>query len=965
MSITPPESELITELSNIARGRLPLEEADVVVPLLAALYAGAPPSALASEAPEHLYAAAVNLSRFIRQRTDGPQLRIFNPTLDEHGYTTPHTIIELWQADMPFLVDSVSSELARLGTEIQLVLHPIVRVTRTPDGTLRTLEAARSLTENANDDQQHRLESIIHVRVLALSAQSFDQLEQNLRAVLSDVRVVVSDFSAMRDKCWALTNELSTHDDNEDTKEAAEFLRWMANGDFVFIGYRQLRYLATEYPKPTSEQGLGILRDQKRDVFDWRGSLSTNRPLQALKANARSTVHRPVHLDVVVVRCSPETVDPQEETLFDIFVGLYSLSAYSHTPESIPLLRQKLSRVASRAGYLPNSYDAKALKYILDTYPRDELFQIDEETLLEIARGILYLQHRQRVALFARKDPLGRFVSCLVYIPRDRMDTSLRLRVQQVLSSAYRGTVSSYTTHLTHDPFARLHLIIKTSPQDEGELAHDEIERRLESITQSWEDRLQNALIHDLGEQRGAERSREFRHAFPVGYREAYDVLTAVADVKFTGRALAIGEPTMKLYRPVEFPPNQLRLKVFIPSGVAALSDIVPMLENMGLRVVSEVPHELRPASASSAVRLQDFTLSTEGGVAVDLSAVGQSFIDVFSAVWRGTMGDDGFNKLVLHAGLRSREVKLFRAYARYLRQINVPFSLNYMEATLRRHPQFSRLMVELFTVMFDPSWEAPETLTESSAPAVPPLPGQSKPKDPLAHRRAVADELVEQARALLEGVENLDEDRILHAFLSTFTATTRTNFYQLNEAGEYKDYLVLKFDSARIDCMPKPKPFREIFVFSPRLEGVHLRFGHVARGGLRWSDRIEDLRTEVLGLVKAQQVKNAVIVPVGSKGGFVAQKPPPPEAGRDAYLEEGVRCYETFISGLLDVTDDRRGHDEPPAIASKERRVFRPGEPHLTDARRVRRALPGCSMGARTPHASRAPRAAVSDRSA
>lgn len=905
---------LFEQLFALIRERLP-QEADAQLVFTKGLYSGPTAVDVLSERPDHLYAAAINLHRFVAQRKEGEvKVRVFNANLDEHGYATPHTIVEVVQADTPFLVDSVSAELSRLGAEIQLILHSLYRIERNIDGQVVSLDVAQSLGQESSG----RIESVLHLRVRAQPPETFAEIEERLRAVLRDVHVAIQDYPLMLEKCVELATTLEQAEQAPAAdithSESGELLRWMADHEFTFLGYLRLQRKAHANQSYVRGEGLGLLRDPSRDVFDWSIVPAELRGTMVLKANVASTVHRAVPLDVVV------TCVPSGEAL-EAFVGLFSLSAYSRSPSEIPLLRQKLKRVIESSGFLPESYDAKTLRYILETYPRDELFQIDEATLLQNGQGILRIQHRHRVALFTRRDVLGRFVSCLVYVPRERMDTNLRLKVQDILCRAYGGELASYSTSLNNEPHAKLQFIVNTVDPSKTPI-HQEVEAQIEKVTQGWQDRLLAALVSEFGEQLGSARARQFAHAFPASYREAYDELAAVSDVALAVDAATSGVPRMKLFRPVEFAPHQLRLKVFVPAGIAALSDIVPMLENMGLRVVSEVPYDIRATGGLKAVRLQDFTVATEGEVPVDLALVRAPFIAVFGAVWSGAMADDGFNKLIIHAHLQGRDVKLLRSYARYLRQARSPFSLHYMEATLRRYPEFTRTLVRIFHTKFDPKWQ-PEGSSEASA-AVPALPGSRPPSADDRHfalRQNAADELIKKARTLLDSVDNLDDDRILRSFLSVVDATVRTNFYQLDASGNQKDYVALKFDCMRIENLPKPRPLREIFVFSPRVEGVHLRFGLVARGGLRWSDRLEDFRTEVLGLVKAQQVKNAVIVPVGSKGGFVVSKAPPPEAGRDAQLQEGIACYRTFVSGLLDVTDNRE-HGEivrPPNVVAHD----------------------------------------------
>jgi glutamate dehydrogenase len=895
------KEELIGAICTMADKRLGPERAALAKPFCAELYRHAPPADIAVQRVEHLYAAAVSLLGFIRERSPGrPNIRVFTPGLDEHGWHTQHTVIEIVTDDMPFLVDSVLGELSRQQVDVQLVVHPVIEVVRDEAGVLSSVAPVGS------GSSKHS-ESVIHVRVAARDEEQRVQLVAALARVLEDVAVAVRDFEVMLHASAEVASQLSrlaASSDDAATAECAAFMSWLNDGHFVFFG---ARYLDLEVPndgrsvRPKPHAGLGLLRDPSRDVFEHYQPARQGELIRILKANQRSTVHRPVHFDAVLVS---DVFNGAPRPASHLFIGLFSLSAYSCQTEAVPLLRHKAARVLERAGLTPGSHDYKALMFILETYPRDELFQIAEDDLLHISLGILQLQNRQRVALFSRRDPFGRFVSCLVFVPRDRMDTALRLRIQEILADSYGGSISAFYTRLGDEPLARVHLIVKTQKDQEPRFDHTSIERKLFEATRSWQDRMKAALINELGEEHGLEQASRYAGAFPAAYRESYDEITAVGDLTYIEAAVDTGEMTMHLYHPVEAGAFQLALKVFLVSGrPTALSDVVPMLENMGLRVIGETPYEIRPLD-HAPIRAHNFDLETEGQVAIEVGQIKESFIEVLSCVWRGSVSNDGFNKLVLHAGLRAREVKLLRAYARYLRQAHLPFSLGYMQQTLRKNPEITRLLVQLFMAKFDPDLAGFEG-------------GVLQPSARIT--RAVV--LEEMLLHKLDRVASLDEDRILRAFIGVIGATTRTNFFQRGENGE-RDYVSFKIDSGRVRELPAPRPYREIFVFSPRVEGVHLRFGPVARGGLRWSDRQEDFRTEVLGLVKAQQVKNAVIVPVGSKGGFVV-KQPPSEGGREAVLAEGIACYRTFIQGLLDVTDNRVGdqivtpdrvvaHDDP-----------------------------------------------------
>ncbi len=891
--------DVLEQVAHTAAHRLNAARAKLALPFIEGLYEHVPPGDLVTRRPEHLYCAALSFLDFAdSRRASRVALRAYTPTDEVHGWHSNDSIIEIINDDMPFLVDSAVAELNRLGIEVLLVVHPIFGVQRGADNALEAV-----FRQGTNGATSH--ESFMQIHVCKLSPEMLHRAEAGLKRVLEDVRVAVADFAGMRDRCTALSERIATADaDNAaDRDEVVEFLKWLNADHFTYLGYRRCEFVAEEGRlglKPLAVEGMGILRDSQREVFEGFQPLHTRELLRIFKANQRSTVHRPVHLDALVL---PElsTAQPRSPTgegqVVHMFVGLFTLSAYSRSPEAIPLLRHKLDQTMARSGLSPQSHDGKALRYILETYPRDELFQSSVEILLSISVGILHLQNRLKVALFARRDPFHRFVSCLVYIPRDRMDTTLRMRIQTILSEAFSGSVTAFYTQLNDQPLARLHLIIKTPHGASIHVDQAAVERRLWEATRSWGDRLQGALRDELG-QVGDLASR-YRDAFSISYREQFEPGTAVSDIAFIERVLTTGQLAMRLYRPDGAAGARFGLRMYKPDGFIQLSDVLPMLENMGVRVISEVPYDVNPVGAKR-VWLHDFSIVTDGEVEFDIDDISEDFIHVLQCALEGTLENDGFNRLVLHAGMTAVQVRLLRAYAKYLRQIRVPFSLDYMQTTLKKNARIAKLLVDLFAAKFRP-----------------PRPGEPAPRRPNGRDTIEVDVLENEIMARLDQVDSLDEDRILRRFYNAIDATVRTNFYQSDANGERKEYLSIKFECSRLEHLPQPRPYREIFVFGPRVEGVHLRFGPVARGGLRWSDRLEDFRTEVLGLVKAQQVKNAVIVPVGSKGGFVLKRPPSPEAGRDAFVAEGVACYQMFIQGLLDVTDNRVGEEivTPPQV--------------------------------------------------
>ncbi len=856
--------------------------------LARALFADAGPDDLRDDAPDDVYGAALALWSLGAQRQRGrASVRVYTPALDEDGWSSRHTIVEVVTDDMPFLVDSVSNFLTRNHAEVLLVLHPLFLAERDASGALTELHP------EAGPGARGARESWMHVRVSAQPASRHAELRDGILAVLADVRGAVEDWEEMRGLCERAAHDLEPL--GERSEEAVAFLRWLLADHYTFLGYRIYDF---EGDRAFVRQGSGrgVLRDALASVFDGmltggRRPAELDRPdlVRLTKSNRRSSVHRGVHMDAIGVK----RFDASGEVVGEhLFVGLFTSLAYSEGARQIPIVRRKVAEVLRRTSYHPASHNHKTLVHILETYPRDELFQIDVDDLERIARGVLTLQERQRVALFVRLDPFGRFASCLVYVPRDRYDTPLRHRFQEILESAFDGHVSAFYTLLTDSPLARLHFIVATTPGRVPEFDRRRIEASMVEAARSWDDALRDALVEERGEQRGLLTYERFRGTFPRAYADAFPVAVAVHDAERIEEALESGDAALNLYRPIEAPPHEVRFKLYVHGDATRLSDVLPMLENMGLRALHEVPYRVQPQGAPGPVWIRDVALESQDGRAIDLGRVRDRFHEAFRAVWRGEMESDGFNRLVLRAGLSGREVTVLRACCKFLRQARTPFSQEYMEQTLADHPELARLLVEVFVARFDPE-----------------------------HREGAeerADAAVAGVRRALDQISNLDEDRILRAFLTVIDATVRTNYFQRGDDGRPKRYLALKLDSQRIPDLPRPRPLREVFVYSPRVEAVHLRGGMVARGGIRWSDRREDFRTEVLGLMKAQMVKNTVIVPVGSKGGFVVKQPP---ADRAALRDEVVACYRTLMSGLLDVTDNLDGGRvvPPPAVVRRD----------------------------------------------
>jgi glutamate dehydrogenase len=730
----------------------------------------------------------------------------------------------------------------------------------------------------------------------------------------------------MSEKMTAIAGELGDRQmpASDDTRsEAQEFLRWAADNHFTFLGYREYQVTAARTLEAIPGTGLGLMRgkDEQAKPRPVAGLAAadlpsgvTLDPLILTKTNARSTVHRPGYMDYIgVLKFDAAGRAVQEQR----FLGLYTSSAYNRRPWDIPLVRQRYEAVMTASGLGETSHSGKALRHILETLPRDELFQSGVDELSRTAMGILGLQERPRTRLFLRRDRHGRFYSALVYIPRDRFNSDVRQRIEALMMRELHGDRLDTAVQIGESPLAQLHLLVRPRKGEHFEPDDAALEAELVTIVRNWHDELRDRLVQLHGDEAGLKLAARYGRAFPAGYVESVTPELAASDLAQVASLDGERDLHLSLYHGAD---AGLRFKLFRLGREIALSDALPMLENLGLRINSEHPYLLE--LDDGRVVIQDFEVEPLSG-SVDVAAARARFEQAFDAVWRGDAESDGFNRLVLAAGLNWRQVAMLRGYCKYLLQTGVTFSQSYMEETLERYPLIARLLVELFEARFEPGRDVKadrrtcEALRESLTAVVPeadrgPLATilEEMGADRALDRAAQIDACGDALAITMEKVSSLDEDRILRAFMAIINATLRTSFFQTRgEGGTHRDYISFKFDPAQVPDLPKPRPYREIFVYSPFVEGVHLRFGPVARGGLRWSDRREDFRTEVLGLVKAQMVKNTVIVPVGSKGGFFVKRPPAPNKSggvdRDAVLAEGIACYKRFINGLLDITDN------------------------------------------------------------
>ncbi|MDA1184255.1 MAG: NAD-glutamate dehydrogenase [Acidobacteria bacterium] len=846
------------------------------------------PDDLSSRDPLDLYGAAVSFWQFMRRSgPDARRVRVYNPTADEHGWHCPHTVIEIVHRDIPFLVDSVRMQINAQGFTCHLNIHPVVSTRRDAEGALVDLLPRGETSPDA------RTESVMHLEISReTDATALRRLEQGLLSVLDDVQAAVDDWQSMlarvRDTAAAIRLDPPRSLSGDEVAEELEFLDWLLGDRFTFLGCRDydLKQEGGEAVlRVVPGSGLGILRDTRRDAasatfaalpVSIRERARTPELLVLTKSSSRATVHRPGYTDYVGIKRFSAAGDVIGERRV---LGLYTSAAYRNSVLEIPVLRRKVRDAIDRSGVVPGSHQAKALRSIFETYPRDELFQMAVEDLVRITTGILRLDERQHTQLFMRHDRFGRFVSCLVYVPRDNYNTEVRERIQAVLMRALGGVSSEHSVTLSDSVLARVLIVVHLKAGAMPDYDERELEAALVREVRRWEDDLADTLVTQFGEEQGRDLNLKYGAAFPAGYREDCLASVALQDIRLMEQIDGEDGLALHLYAPSDAADGQLRFKLLRPDRPVPLSDVLPVLERMGARVMDERPYEIEPLDAQR-VWIHDMGLTT-GGVEGPTDTVRSLFEEAFLKVWRGDAESDDLNRLVLLAGLTWREIAVLRTLARYSRQAGFTFSQAYMESALTSHPDIARQLVELFLERHDPG--------------NPDAPGGR------------GAERVERIEGALELVASLDEDRILRRFLALVLATTRTNYFQHDADGAPKPYLSLKFDPSQIPGLPEPRPMFEIYVCSPRVEGVHLRGGRVARGGLRWSDRLEDFRTEVLGLMKAQMVKNAVIVPVGAKGGFVV-KVPPPGGDRDALRREGVACYSTFVRGLLDLTGTRAG---------------------------------------------------------
>ena len=809
------------------------------------------------------------------------KVRVFNPSIEIDSWSSQYTTIYINQRDMPFLVDSLRMALNRRELNIYTLQSNLAWTLRDADGLIEGVSA--KFVEGANH------EAFISIEVDMLTDRELEALERELCLVLDDIDAVVDDFEMMRGRTQKLIQDLKDNAPQvEQLQESIEFLEWVNNGYFVYTGYAEFDLVVDDEKvslREVANTACGLLRryggDLREESVDGlsegvKALYEDDQILAVTKSSKRSRVHRNAYSDYIVVKRFNDKGDPVGEVRL---LGLYTSQFYSYSPRRIPILREKVKWVLERAGFSPNSHDGKALSTILDSHPRDELLHISREILADTAIGIWQIYERRVVRVFVHPDPFDKFVNCLVYLPRESYSTDVREKIQKRIGAELEAVESEFTAEFVPDSvLVRIYLVYKIQNRHYLEVNAELLQALVEHTIRDWHGEFQEQALNQFGLAEGAALARRFQRAFSGAYQEIYAPDLALKHISLFDELENPDELAIDLGQDQGGTDNHLRLTLFHRGAPLELSDMIPMLENLGFRVVMEHPYSIRPDS-EGVIWMQDFDLDFSLDVDVDVSAIQKSFKDALLQVWRGDAENDSFNRLVIGARLDWRAVAMLRLYARYLKQLSVPYSQDFIADTLSKYLDITRNLVALFKSYFDPRYASNS-------------------------RSERIEGLVAKVLGGLDLINNINEDNVIRGYLDLVQATLRTNFFQTVEDGTYKSYISVKLASQQISLAPKPRPVYEIFVYSPRIEGVHLRGGKVARGGLRWSDRVEDYRTEVLGLVKAQQVKNAVIVPTGAKGGFVA-KQANPGAGREAFIQEGIACYMLYVQALLDISDN------------------------------------------------------------
>jgi len=881
-------SVILKNVAQLIKKKVPKDSADLVEQFATLLYSNISSLDLSHRNDSDMYGATLSLWSSLNEHTDNePVIHVFNPSVSNNGWKSSHTIIEVIVKDMPFLVDSIRIALNRLGLSPHLMLNSPLKMVR--DENKNITEIASSVDTKIKATSE---ETIFFIEIDRQAGKTeLNKIKTELLSVVGDITLTVNDWQPMLKKFNSVIADVKkgklpgSKSVKEDT---VEFLSWLASNNFTLMGYRSYDVKAVKGDiklEANIGSSLGLMKNSKGTQNRLISSLNESGRDLALgenhliltKTNSHSRVHRPAQLDYIGVKRFDDNGNVTGE---ERFIGLFGSAYYTNSALDLPLIRSKVQQVCASSGFAKGTHAFKTLINILETYPRDEILQSSIEDLLQNVMGILQMQERDYSGLFVRRDAFDRFYSCMVYVPRERYNTKLRIETQHLLQEAFGSNEEvEFTTYFSESVQARTHYIVKVK-STKADINVKEIERNLNEAARNWDDKLVSALVANKGEVAAKKLSSKYTK-FPQAYKDEVLPGSAIVDIEKLERVSFSDGLEMLFYQPLEEKSGSrfVKLKIFHKGDPIHLSDVLPMLENFGLRVIGESPYAIK-TSDGETFWILDFSMLITGDSDFDVYTVRSLFQDAFAKVWQGELEDDGFNRLILGAGLEGRRVSILRAFAKYERQIGGRFSQSYIEDTFARYPNIAQLLIDLFIQRFDPNNKSAESTKEKAE-----------------------TKLLETIETSLDNVANLDDDRIIRRFVEMITATIRTNYFQVDKLMGEKSYISFKIIPEKISEMPQPVPKFEIFVYSPQVEGVHLRGGKVARGGLRWSDRREDFRTEVLGLVKAQQVKNTVIVPVGAKGGFVCKQLP--NGSRQEIFEAGKECYRTFIRALLDITDN------------------------------------------------------------
>lgn len=883
---TRSKSQFLQSIKAAIKEKLPEAEAKDLITFADEFFLSAFVGEFEGRRVSDILGLLVSARKFI-QSYDGKtaKVSVFDPNLEEHGWQSSHTTLMIMQKNMPFIVDSLRMTLASREVKTHTIQYASFQIERDSKGKLSSFKTPKHKARDASTG-----EGLVFIEVDRHNdEESKKSLEESIYSVLNDVAITVSDYPSMQEKTHQIRKEIetlkglkTTHFDETEINETLEFLEWLSKDHFAFLGFvdldiKEAKKMHSMQPVKGSELGLLKSNPDQIDTIDFnklttktKNAILNSQLITFAKAPARSTVHRPAYPDCIAIK----RVNDKGEIIGEhCFYGLYTARAYTQSLADVPILRQKAEYVIDKSELNINDYRGKELVQLLSVYPRDELFQIDKNMLFDNLMGTLFIQERRQSRLFMREDTFGRFVTCLVYVPREIYNTAIRIKIQNILMDHFHGQDVEFNTFISESVLARTQITIKLDPEDKQSFNIKELEEKIIAVTQSWEDDLETSLFESYGEETANIYINKYRSAFSSSYREEFSPRRAAIDIEHIENVSNGQHLGMSFYRALDETEELVHFKLFHAEQPVTLSDVMPIFENMGFRVIGEHPYECIDKSGRT-VWIHDFTLTANSHQIIDINKIRKNFEVLFLKVWEGHAENDSFNRLIISAYMNWRQIAMLRSYARYMRQIRVSNSQRFIANTVVSNTQISGLLIKLFESRFDP---------------------ELKERD--ACETIEADFL-----AALDDVHNLSEDKILRLYLDLIKATMRTNYFQKNDLGQYRHAIAFKFHPRQIPNVPLPVPMFEIFIYSPRIEGVHLRGGKVARGGLRWSDRYEDYRTEVLGLVKAQQVKNAVIVPVGAKGGFVAKRLP---SDREGHMKEGIACYQIFIRGLLSVTDN------------------------------------------------------------